>query len=407
MVQTIRPASTISSGSWAAQGAASLHEATDEASQDGDTTRAEAASGAGTFEVKLGSASDPSSAVNHTVYLWGKGVGSGAGEKVDVFLYESTTLIATLANNWTPGRSAYAELSYTLSAGEANAIGDYADLRVRVVEDTIGGGSERFNVTQIYMEIPDAAVIHEGAVAIAGSGAVTVSGGLVHEGGVNISGSAAVTSLGDLTLGGALAIAGSGEVVASGVGIFVGSTSTPGTAEVVAAGERIVSGAVNIAGSGEITAVGGLVITGAAAISGSGEVTAAGEKILSGAVSISGTAETTAAGEVVAPGGVTHEGAAVLTGSALIAVLAGILKTGAVEAPGSATVTVSAHRTQTGQVSIKGGAEITVFPVAILVGAISIRGTGYAIWENDVPDNFGEITRGTFKAVVNREDRKG
>lgn len=161
MVQIIRPASTISSGSWSPIGDSALHEVTDETSQDGDTTRAEGASGAGTFEVKLATASDPASSVDHTIHAWGKGVGSGAGEKIDVFLFEGTTQISQLANNWTPGRGSYAEGVWTILEAEANNIGDYSDLRVRFVEDTIGGGSERFNVTQVYMEIPDASTIYE------------------------------------------------------------------------------------------------------------------------------------------------------------------------------------------------------------------------------------------------------
>ena len=163
MVQTIRPISDISTGSWTDEGSSfndgSLYTSIQETSQDGDTSRAEGASGAGTFEVKLDTATDPVSSVSHTVKAWGKGVGSGGGEKVDVFLYQGTTLIATLANNWTPGRGSYAEGVWTISGAEADNITDYADLRVRIVEDTIGGGSERFNVTQIYMEVPDAPAV--------------------------------------------------------------------------------------------------------------------------------------------------------------------------------------------------------------------------------------------------------
>ncbi len=161
MTQTARPASDITTGNWTDEGSSfndgSLYTSIQETSKDddvsyvlgdGDLTPA-------TFEVKLDSVTDPEGNSDHRVRLWGKGVGSGGGEKVDVFLYEATTARATVANNWTPGRSAYAELNYLLSSAEADAIGDYTDLRIRVVEDTIGAGEE-FRITQAYFECPDA-----------------------------------------------------------------------------------------------------------------------------------------------------------------------------------------------------------------------------------------------------------
>ena len=163
MTQFARPASDITTGNWTDEGASfndgSLYTSIQETSKDDDTSYV---LGDGdltpeTFEVKLDSVTDPTSNADHRVRLWGIGVGSGGGEKVDVFLYVATTLIATVANNWTPGRSAYAELNYLLSGTEADNIGDYADLRIRVIEDTIGAGEE-FRITQAYFECPDAAV---------------------------------------------------------------------------------------------------------------------------------------------------------------------------------------------------------------------------------------------------------
>jgi hypothetical protein len=165
VVQTIRPISDISTGSWTDEGAVdndgSLYTSLDESSQDGDSSYVSGITNPGTFEVKLGTATDPVSSANHTVYLWGQGdpAGGGASERVDVYLYESTTLIATIIANWAPGRGgSYVQGSATLSAADANSISDYTDLRVRVVEDNIGSGEE-FKITQIYMEIPDASVL--------------------------------------------------------------------------------------------------------------------------------------------------------------------------------------------------------------------------------------------------------
>ena len=155
MTQTIRPASDISAGSWTPSSGSTLWEMLDEVAHDDNGTYATGSNGAGTFEVKLGTSTDPVSSVDHIVYAWGMAVGSGKGEDVVVSLYESTTLIATISAKWLPGRGTYAQLAYTLLGAEADAIADYTDLRVRVVEGSIGGGEE-FRVTQVYMEIPDA-----------------------------------------------------------------------------------------------------------------------------------------------------------------------------------------------------------------------------------------------------------
>lgn len=164
MVQTIRPASDISAGGWTDEGSSfndgSLYTSVQEVSQDGDTSYILCQVGDGTCEVKLGTATDPVSAVDHVVHIWGEGVGGGAPERIDVLLYEGGTLRATVAANWAPGRGAYAEATYTLSAAEANAISDYSDLRVRMIEDTMSGG-DTFKVTQIYMEVPDPAAVLE------------------------------------------------------------------------------------------------------------------------------------------------------------------------------------------------------------------------------------------------------
>jgi hypothetical protein len=185
----IYPISDISSGSWTDEGTAdndgNLYTSVDETStpSDGDTSYINCPNGGGTCEVKLDTASDPGVGTGHIVHVYGKGTGTGGPEKIDVYLYESTTLIATLGSNWGPGRGSYTDLNYTLTTTEANNITDYSDLRVRMVEDTVGSG-EGFRVTRIYMEIPaaDVTVTPAAVSAIAGKvdptvvlGSVTVT----------------------------------------------------------------------------------------------------------------------------------------------------------------------------------------------------------------------------------------
>ena len=159
MTQYARPASDITVEAWTDEGTSfndgNLYTSVQEVTQDGDTSRVNSTGDAGTFEVKLGTITDPEVGTGHTIHIWGKGTGSGGGEKVDVWLMEGTTIIDMIGSNWTPGRGSYADLNVTLGTLEADSITDYTDLRIRVTIDTIGG-SEQFDITQIYLETPDA-----------------------------------------------------------------------------------------------------------------------------------------------------------------------------------------------------------------------------------------------------------
>ncbi|MBU0962278.1 MAG: right-handed parallel beta-helix repeat-containing protein [Nanoarchaeota archaeon] len=137
----------------------------DEVSQDGDTSYAIGVSGSLIFRINLTDVTDPYTNTGHIVHIYAKSVGSGAPEKVDIYLYQGTTLIATVANNWAPGRGAYADAAYTLSTTEADAITDYSNLIVQVDMDTIGSG-ENMRVTQIYIETPDADIIPPSVVKV-------------------------------------------------------------------------------------------------------------------------------------------------------------------------------------------------------------------------------------------------
>ena len=64
--QFARPSGTVSAGVWAPFGAATLHEATDEVSANGDTDYAEAADN-DTMELNLSTVTDPLSSAGHIV----------------------------------------------------------------------------------------------------------------------------------------------------------------------------------------------------------------------------------------------------------------------------------------------------------------------------------------------------
>jgi hypothetical protein len=71
---------------------------------------------------------------------------------MQVALYQSGTLIAqTPVTSIT--RGSFNTYSYTLTSGEAAAITDYADLRVRLVASTLGGG-DQLDLAWAELEVP-------------------------------------------------------------------------------------------------------------------------------------------------------------------------------------------------------------------------------------------------------------
>jgi hypothetical protein len=124
MAQLLRPDADVTDGAWVPSTGADLYATLDETSaDDGDFILTASFS---TCEVSLQSGSDPSSSANHIVRYRAKG--NGAVDLI-VKLIQNTTVIAT----WTESVAAasFTDYSHTLSAGEANAITDYTDLRLR------------------------------------------------------------------------------------------------------------------------------------------------------------------------------------------------------------------------------------------------------------------------------------
>jgi hypothetical protein len=157
MTQFARPDSDITVDSWTDEGSSfndgNLYTSLREVSQDGDTSYVNSTGDAGTFEVKLTTVTDPEVGTGHIVHVFARGTGSGGPERLQVELYEATTLIELISSNWAPGRGSYADINFTLTL--ADDIADYTDLRIRITVASIGG-SEQLDVTQIYLETPDA-----------------------------------------------------------------------------------------------------------------------------------------------------------------------------------------------------------------------------------------------------------
>jgi len=82
-----------------------------------------------------------------------KGEGSGGPERCNVQLFEGATQRADTGNQ--TSRGAFADKSYTLTAGEADAITAYTDLRFKIISSNQAGG-ESVQVSWAELEVPNA-----------------------------------------------------------------------------------------------------------------------------------------------------------------------------------------------------------------------------------------------------------
>lgn len=154
MAQFARPDSTVSAGLWEPQGGPStLWEAIDEISAS-DTDYIEALNGENTTcELGLSTVADPLSSVNHTIRFRMQATGSGGPERCEVQLWQGGTEIASTGNQ--TSRGSWGDKTYTLSAAEADAIGDYSDLRLKIISSNLSATEDMW-VSWAEFEVPDA-----------------------------------------------------------------------------------------------------------------------------------------------------------------------------------------------------------------------------------------------------------
>ncbi len=155
MAQFARPDSTVSAGLWTEIGPnTELWQAVDEVTANDGTDFIDSGVGNNTTcELGLSNVTDPVSSVNHTIRFRMEGFGSGPPERVEVQLFDGATQIATTGVE--ASRAAWGTKFYDLTAAEADNIGDYTDLRVKVISSNLGAG-ESVIVTWVEFEVPDA-----------------------------------------------------------------------------------------------------------------------------------------------------------------------------------------------------------------------------------------------------------
>ena len=140
MTQYGRPSSDITTTSWTrSSGTAAYYSYIDEAAADDADYLQTQTQGAG-LEIKLGSVLDPLASTGHVVRFRYYVAGSSTAERQTVLLLQGATTRATVVNNATVTRNAWTQVDYTLTAGQADAITDYSDLRLRFTPGTLAAG---------------------------------------------------------------------------------------------------------------------------------------------------------------------------------------------------------------------------------------------------------------------------
>lgn len=153
MAQNARPDADVQVGGWSSTGA-NLFSVLDESSaNDADYISQAGTSFSPDGVVTLSNVTDPSLSTGHKI--WARCKGSTAAGTVVVTLYQGNPTgagspIAVLTT--TTLTTGFVDYSYTLSAGEANAITDYTDL---YLEFFSGASFNTVYVSQAWFEVPD------------------------------------------------------------------------------------------------------------------------------------------------------------------------------------------------------------------------------------------------------------
>ncbi len=161
-----------------------------------------------------------------------KVTGSSTAERQTVLLLQGATTRATVVNNATVTRNAWTQVDYTLTAGQADAITDYSDLRLRFTPGTLAAG-ETYRISWAVLEVPD-----RPPVTLAGAVTATSGGSAVLQRTLGLSGTAAATTG---------AVGALGTVKAGAVAVFYAAMFVPAAAA---------GGPVALSGSSAATATG-------------------------------------------------------------------------------------------------------------------------------------------------------
>ena len=153
MVQSATPDSDISAGLWEPIGGESTLFAAVNGATDDDYI--EALNGENTTcELGLTTVTDPEVATGHILRVRLQGTGSGGPERLQIALFEGATQRAISGN--LSNRGSWDTQTYTLTAGEADSITAYSDLRIKLISSNLAATEDMW-ARLAEFEVPDAA----------------------------------------------------------------------------------------------------------------------------------------------------------------------------------------------------------------------------------------------------------
>jgi hypothetical protein len=155
LTQFARPDADITDDNWVATGGPTdLYDCLEEVTaNDSEYIRTSGTNSDG--EIGLGDVTDPGVGTGHIIHCRMRSSGSGQGETVRCRLYQGTTLIAA-GGGYSNRSGSFTDDSFSVEEAKADNITDYTDLRFNF-ESTGVSGSDTLDVSQAYLEVPDAA----------------------------------------------------------------------------------------------------------------------------------------------------------------------------------------------------------------------------------------------------------
>ena len=152
----LRPDGVVAAGGWSAVSAADIPAALNEASaDDSDYAQTGTNPASDVLEVSLSDVGDPGVHTGHVVrYRYGKSAAAGRQIDITVSLRQGASTQIGVQAHTNVGAAPIAG-TFTLSEAEAGNITDYADLRLRFLANTVGGGAGRTaRITWAELETP-------------------------------------------------------------------------------------------------------------------------------------------------------------------------------------------------------------------------------------------------------------
>ena len=163
-LQYARPDADLAAGDWVdnASGTSNLYSKIDEAGSAVDSSdhikTEQMMPAETTVKFNLSNVDDPSRSDIHKIKYTAKRVGA---RDLTVTLYDGASSI--VANTNSSLTTSYVEYTITLTAGQANSIGDYTDLRLWFT--AVGTSSEVILISQAFVEVPSEEVPAGGVAA--------------------------------------------------------------------------------------------------------------------------------------------------------------------------------------------------------------------------------------------------